>query len=128
MHDTLKKPRELLAVAYGLRNPELAARSKHPSGEVDLDTMDPQVGHMVSLSSINESDPRMLACGARQTATPYHRKVDVGNHLLQFHLPTSLPVYHQDWTSAERLVSIISLKPVTNSTFSIQKAHQIRME
>ncbi|KAF6757424.1 cyclin-like protein, partial [Ephemerocybe angulata] len=43
MHDTLKKPRELLAVSYGIRNPELAARSKHPGGEVDLDTMDPQI-------------------------------------------------------------------------------------
>lgn len=43
MHDTLKKPKELLAVAYGIRNPELAARSKHPSGEIDLDTLDPAV-------------------------------------------------------------------------------------
>ncbi len=43
MHDTLKKPRELLAVAYAVRFPELAAKSKHPGGEIDLDSMDPQV-------------------------------------------------------------------------------------
>ncbi|RXW24406.1 hypothetical protein EST38_g1431 [Candolleomyces aberdarensis] len=43
MHDTLKKPRELLAVSYGIKNPELAARSKHPGGEVDIDTLDPQL-------------------------------------------------------------------------------------
>ncbi|TFK28058.1 cyclin-like protein [Coprinopsis marcescibilis] len=43
MHDTLKKPKELLAVMYGIRDPALAAKSKYPSGEVDLDTMDPQV-------------------------------------------------------------------------------------
>ncbi|KAF9013220.1 cyclin-like protein [Cyathus striatus] len=43
MHDTLKKPRELLAVSYAVRFPELAAKSKHPAGEIDLDTMDPQV-------------------------------------------------------------------------------------
>ncbi|TFK40848.1 cyclin-like protein [Crucibulum laeve] len=43
MHDTLKKPRELLAVSYAVRFPELAAKSKHPGGEVDLDSMDPQV-------------------------------------------------------------------------------------
>ncbi|KAG6907885.1 hypothetical protein DXG01_007049 [Tephrocybe rancida] len=43
MHDTLKKPRELLAVSYAVRFPDLAAKSKHPGGEVDLDTMDPQV-------------------------------------------------------------------------------------
>jgi hypothetical protein len=43
-HDTLKKPRELLAVSYSVRFPELAAKSKHPGGEVDLDTMDQVVG------------------------------------------------------------------------------------
>jgi CTD kinase subunit beta len=43
MHDTLKKPRELLAVSYAVRFPELAAKSKHPGGEVDLDSMDAQV-------------------------------------------------------------------------------------
>ena len=43
MHDTLKKPRELLAVSYAIRFPELAAKSKHPGGEVDLDSMDAQV-------------------------------------------------------------------------------------
>jgi hypothetical protein len=48
MHDTLKKPRELLAVSYAVRFPEFAAKSKHPSGEVDLDTMDAQVFLCVS--------------------------------------------------------------------------------
>lgn len=43
MHDTLKKPRELLAVAYGIRFPDLAAKSKQHGGDVDLDTMDPGV-------------------------------------------------------------------------------------
>ncbi|KAF8889995.1 cyclin-like protein [Gymnopilus junonius] len=40
-HDTLKKPRELLSVSYAIRYPELAAKSKNPSGEIDLDTVDP---------------------------------------------------------------------------------------
>ncbi|KAF8170930.1 hypothetical protein BJ912DRAFT_1025267 [Pholiota molesta] len=40
-HDTLKKPRELLSMAYSVRYPELAAKSKNPNGEVDIDTMDP---------------------------------------------------------------------------------------
>ena len=43
MHDTLKKPRELLAVAYAIRFPDLAAKSKRLGGDVDLDTMDPAV-------------------------------------------------------------------------------------
>ncbi|KAJ7259530.1 cyclin-like protein [Mycena haematopus] len=43
MHDTLKKPRDLLAVSYAIRFPELVAKSKHPGGEIDVDTMDQQV-------------------------------------------------------------------------------------
>ena len=37
MHDTLKKPREILMVAYAVRFPELAAKSKSIAGEVDMD-------------------------------------------------------------------------------------------
>jgi len=43
MHDTLKKPVQLLSVSYAIRFPEYAAKSKHPGGEVDLEMMDPQV-------------------------------------------------------------------------------------
>jgi CTD kinase subunit beta len=43
MQDTLKKPRELLAMSYAVRFPDLAAKSKNAGGEIDLDTMDPQV-------------------------------------------------------------------------------------
>lgn len=48
MHDTLKKPRDILMVSYAVRYPELAARSKAIGGEVG---MDPAVC-MVSLESI----------------------------------------------------------------------------
>lgn len=37
MHDTLKKPREILMVAYAVRFPELAAKSKSVAGEIDMD-------------------------------------------------------------------------------------------
>ncbi|KAJ3799039.1 cyclin-like protein [Lentinula aff. detonsa] len=43
MHDTLKKPRELLAASYAIRFPDLLSKSKSPFGEVDIDTMDPQL-------------------------------------------------------------------------------------
>ena len=61
MHDTLKKPRELLAVSYAVRFPEFAAKSKHPAGEVDLDTMDAQVPllcvfHLACLFSDSDVD------------------------------------------------------------------------
>lgn len=39
MHDTLKKPREILMVSYAVRFPELAAKSKTLGGEVDMDPM-----------------------------------------------------------------------------------------
>ena len=52
MHDTLKKPRELLAVSYALRFPDLVAKSKNPAGEVDLDTMDPAVSPLPHLTSL----------------------------------------------------------------------------
>ncbi|KAJ3753793.1 cyclin-like protein [Lentinula raphanica] len=43
MHDTLKKPRELLAASYAIRFPDVLSKSKSPFGEVDIDTMDPQL-------------------------------------------------------------------------------------
>lgn len=40
MHDTLKKPREILMASYAVRYPEIAAKTKSIGGELD---MDPQV-------------------------------------------------------------------------------------
>jgi len=40
MHDTLKKPQDLLVVSYTVRFPELAAKSKVMGGDV---IMDPEV-------------------------------------------------------------------------------------
>ena len=37
MHDTLKKPRDILMVSYAVRFPELAARSKTIGGEIEMD-------------------------------------------------------------------------------------------
>jgi CTD kinase subunit beta len=37
MHDTLKKPRELLMISYAVRFPELVAKSKSIGGEIDMD-------------------------------------------------------------------------------------------
>lgn len=37
MHDTLKKPREILMVSYAVRFPELAAKSRSIAGEIDID-------------------------------------------------------------------------------------------
>lgn len=37
MHDTLKKPREILMASYSVRFPEQAAKSKSIVGEIDMD-------------------------------------------------------------------------------------------
>ncbi|PCH40239.1 cyclin-like protein [Wolfiporia cocos MD-104 SS10] len=37
MHDTLKKPREIIMISYMVRFPELAAKSKSIAGEIDMD-------------------------------------------------------------------------------------------
>lgn len=49
MHDTLKKPREILMVSYAVRFPELAAKSRSVAGEVD---MDPAVGCLLVMGRI----------------------------------------------------------------------------
>ncbi|KAI0632022.1 cyclin-like protein [Trametes polyzona] len=37
MHDTLKKPRDILMVAYAVRFPELAAKARSMGGEIEMD-------------------------------------------------------------------------------------------
>lgn len=100
MHDTLKKPRELLAVAYGIRNPELAARSKHPGGEVDLDTMDAQVGDPKRNGTINQRPS--LACGTRPTTVACCREADARNHMFQLYIKASISLRDQDWKGPQR--------------------------
>lgn len=50
MHDTLKKPREILMASYTVRFPEQAAKSKSIVGEID---MDPAVRDEDPISSTN---------------------------------------------------------------------------
>lgn len=49
MHDTLKKPREILMASYSVRFPELAAKLQAGGGEVD---MDPNVSKLDLLKNI----------------------------------------------------------------------------
>ena len=49
MHDTLKKPRELLMVSYAVRFPELVAKSKSIGGEIE---MDPAVSRLIMQISV----------------------------------------------------------------------------
>jgi CTD kinase subunit beta len=46
MHDTLKKPREILMASYSVRFPEQAAKSKSIVGEIDMDPVVREVGHI----------------------------------------------------------------------------------
>lgn len=54
MHDTLKKPREILMVSYAVRFPELAAKSKSIAGEVDMDpqTVEQDRGRLLAVERL----------------------------------------------------------------------------
>lgn len=92
MHDTLKKPRELLSVSYAIRFPDLAAKSKHPGGEVDLDNMDQQVGASFLLPFLMFTS---LGSGTRPPASISHRTPDSRDYLLQLYLAYAFPIRHQ---------------------------------
>ena len=114
MHDTLKKPREILMVSYGVRFPELAAKSKSIVGEID---MDPQVratsesGRTTILTLHGSTDrrarPPKVACG---------RTPDAGDNMFQLYITNALPVCHQDRPGSERwTISFLSvLLPVVS--------------
>jgi len=55
MHDTLKKPREILMASYTVRFPEQAAKSKSIVGEIDMDPAVRQ-GSSLSLSRVRATD------------------------------------------------------------------------
>ena len=57
MHDTLKKPRDILMVSYAVRFPELAARSKTIGGEIE---MDPAVHNLYPYQQPNRVDTDLL--------------------------------------------------------------------
>lgn len=59
MHDTLKKPREILMVSYAVRFPELAAKSKSIAGEVDMDPTVSASSSEVALTHIVRIDGRI---------------------------------------------------------------------
>ena len=50
MHDTLKKPREILMASYSVRFPEQAAKSKSIVGEIDMDPVVREGWLLLSLS------------------------------------------------------------------------------
>lgn len=64
MHDTLKKPRDILMVSYIVRFPELAARSKVIGGEVEID---PAVCLSLNISQIPAFSLTVLKSTGRQS-------------------------------------------------------------
>ncbi|THH03295.1 hypothetical protein EW145_g6373 [Phellinidium pouzarii] len=54
MHDTLKKPRDILMVSYTVRYPELALRSKAIGGEVEIDpaTVEQDRQHLLGIERL----------------------------------------------------------------------------
>ena len=99
MHDTLKKPRDLLMVSYGVRYPELAAKVKHGGGEVE---MDPAV--RLRLPTRMPLFPDLVLTDRRRgpSETVSRRTVGDGDHLFQLSRPLAFFVCHQSCTRTER--------------------------
>lgn len=89
MHDTLKKPREILMVSYAVRFPELAAKSKTLGGEVDMDPMvSPAYSVKQSYSSHSDSRTRSPAAACRGT-------FDIRDNLFQLHFEDAFSLRFQ---------------------------------
>lgn len=90
MHDTLKKPREILMASYAVRFPELAAKSKL-GGEID---MDPNVRCSRLLYSMR-SRSYILGCATRSTTFTWRGTAASRNDLFQFHVPHAFSIRDQ---------------------------------
>ena len=102
MHDTLKKPKDILTASYAVRFPEKALKSKTLVREVDVD---PQVRREASLHSRKFNEPARSDPRIRQTEVARHRKVDSGDNMLQLHVENAFPVRHKVWEIFQWFVS-----------------------
>ena len=73
MHDTLKKPREILMASYHVRFPEQAAKSKSIVGEID---MDPMVRQQIHFKTRTVVDCQDIGHRTRQTEAVGRRAAD----------------------------------------------------
>ena len=82
---------------------DLAAKSKNPAGDVDLDTMDPAVSISIHLHlpRLQHSDSA-LDSGTRPPKTSSYWAFDIGDYLLQFQHSPALPIRHQNGTFLQR--------------------------
>ena len=69
MHDTLKKPKDILTASYAVRFPEKALKSKTLVREVDVD---PQVGQYVASHSAEFDELARPGPRIRQTEIACH--------------------------------------------------------
>ena len=123
MHDTLKKPREILMVSYGVRFPELAAKSKSVAGEVD---MDPAVSTI--RCSHGHTDPHIpLDCGTRPPTAIVSGAIDSGDYLLQFYIQDAFPIRYQSRANVRWYVRVIPTEFKLIRGFSHEKVDQARV-
>lgn len=99
MHDTLKKPRDLLMVSYAVRFPELDAKVKHGGGEVD---MDPNVSSYLILKYYEITDKVGTDCRSRSAETACGRATGVGDDMLQLPCTHAFFVCDQSRARASR--------------------------
>jgi hypothetical protein len=103
MHDTLKKPRDILMVAYAVRFPELAARSRAMGGEVEMDA----AVRMIIYGQPYLADRtihRHLDRRAGPSTLTRHRASRARDSVLQFYSAVTLPLCDQNWKGSRRQV------------------------
>ena len=104
MHDTLKKPKDILTASYAVRYPEKALKSKTLVREVDVD---PQVCQNASFHPMGFDDVAWSGYRIRQTKVARHRKVDFGDDMLQLYVENAFPVRYKAWEIFQRFVSCL---------------------
>jgi hypothetical protein len=127
MHDTLKKPQDILMVYYVVQSPELAARSRTMGGEVDMKPdvwlmLAPQCGcHLIHV--------KWLGHRARPSTDTLSGTIRSGNYLLQLYLTHAVSLRDQDRSSTSRYeLNVRHLRLAHITRDSLQRVGQAGLE
>jgi hypothetical protein len=127
MHDTLKKPQDILMVYYVVQSPELAARSRTMGGEVDVKPdvwliFAPQCSyHLIYV--------KWPGHRAGPSADTFGGTIRSGDHLLQLYLTYAIPIRDQDRSSTARYdLNIRHLRLAHITHDSLQRVGQAGLE
>jgi hypothetical protein len=85
MHDTIKKPQDILDVGYTVRYPHLV----NVTGVADIDA---EVCISALPPKLHNNLTKLIAQSGRSEKASCHRAAGARNHLLQFHNPNGISI------------------------------------